>query len=82
MLLQMFYDLLTELAIWLVGPPEDGACVSNDCLLNILIENAQDNVDILLPTLQFIEVQPDFAKYDGLTWIKTNLIAVFVDQCP
>lgn len=45
-----------ELAIWMVGPPEDGACVSNDCLLNILIENAQDNSDILLPTLQFVEV--------------------------
>lgn len=51
--------LLAELALWLVGPPEDGACVSSDCLLNILIENAQDNLDILLPTLQFVEASND-----------------------
>lgn len=30
--------------------------IQTDCLLNIIIENAQDNLDILLPTLQFIEV--------------------------
>lgn len=30
--------------------------IHTDCLLNIIIENAQDNVDILLSTLQFVEV--------------------------
>lgn len=30
--------------------------IQTDCLLNIIIENAQDNQDILLPTLQFVEV--------------------------
>lgn len=32
------------------------AIIQTDCLLNIIIENAQDNQDILLPTLQFVEV--------------------------
>lgn len=32
------------------------AIIHTDCLLNIIIENAQDNQDILLPTLQFVEV--------------------------
>lgn len=32
------------------------AIIHTDSLLNILIENAQDNLDILLPTLQFVEV--------------------------
>lgn len=33
------------------------AIIHTDCLLNIIIENAQDNQDILLPTLQFVEVK-------------------------
>lgn len=59
-----------ELATWLVGSSiiVDGddlasstidsgpAIIHTDCLLNIIIENAQDNSDILLPTLQFVEV--------------------------
>lgn len=28
----------------------------NNCLLTILIENAHENTDIFLPTLQFVEV--------------------------
>lgn len=62
---------ISELATWLVGSSivvdsDDLATNSNhesaptilhtDSLLNIIIENAQDNLDILLPTLQFIEV--------------------------
>lgn len=58
-----------ELATWLVGSSiiVDGddlavstngaAIIQTDCLLNIIIENAQDNQDILLPTLQFVEVR-------------------------
>lgn len=34
----------------------DADSIGNDCLLTIIIENAHDNSDILLPTLQFIEV--------------------------
>lgn len=50
-----------ELATWLVGPNivdnEDATRNdNNDCLLNIIIENAQENIEILLPTLQFVEV--------------------------
>lgn len=62
--------LFTELATWLVGSAivvdsDDlavstsenvAAIIHTDCLLNIIIENAQDNQDILLPTLQFVEV--------------------------
>lgn len=62
--------LITELAIWLVGSPivvdgddlavstndHSAALIHTDCLLNIIIENAQDNMDVLLPTLQFVEV--------------------------
>lgn len=62
---------LIELATWLVGSAiavdvDDLAVSTNenapaiihtDCLLNIIIENAQDNQDILLPTLQFVEVK-------------------------
>lgn len=43
-----------ELAIWLLGAEDD--CMG-DGLLTILIENAQENSNILLPTLQFIEVR-------------------------
>lgn len=35
---------------------EQTTIVNTDCLLNIIVENAQDNLDILLPTLQFVEV--------------------------
>lgn len=36
---------------------DDGPTILHaDCLFNIIIENAQDNLDILLPTLQFVEV--------------------------
>ncbi|XP_031629620.1 protein FAM160B1-like isoform X2 [Contarinia nasturtii] len=62
-----------QLATWLVGSPivvdGDDLAVSTientptinhtDCLLNIIIENAQDNQDILLPTLQFVEALLD-----------------------
>lgn len=37
-----------------MGKPDD-INPTNDCLLTIIIENAQDNSDILLPTLQFVE---------------------------
>lgn len=43
-----------ELAIWLIGVEDDSI---GDGLLTILIENAQENSNILLPTLQFIEVR-------------------------
>lgn len=46
---------LEELSNWLVGD-ESVEIVPNDCLLNIVIENAQDNSDVLLATMQFIEV--------------------------
>lgn len=58
-------EMRDELAVWLVGSDimvdshgtdGDETVVKTDCLLNIIIENAQDNFDILLPTLQFIEV--------------------------
>ncbi|XP_058061797.1 FHF complex subunit HOOK interacting protein 2A-like [Anopheles bellator] len=45
--------LLDEIAHWLVG--EDELLDVNNCLLTILIENAHENSDILLPTLQFVE---------------------------
>nr|XP_040218886.2 FHF complex subunit HOOK interacting protein 2A-like [Anopheles coluzzii] len=45
--------LLDEIANWLIG--EDELMDINNCLLTILIENAHENTDILLPTLQFVE---------------------------
>lgn len=42
------------MANWLIGNVEEQD-IGNDCLLTILIENAHENSDILLPTLQFIE---------------------------
>uniref|UniRef100_A0A182N6Q9 FERM domain-containing protein n=1 Tax=Anopheles dirus TaxID=7168 RepID=A0A182N6Q9_9DIPT len=45
--------LLDEIANWLIG--EDDLMDVNNCLLTILIENAHENSDILLPTLQFVE---------------------------
>uniref|UniRef100_A0A182MRR9 FHF complex subunit HOOK-interacting protein C-terminal domain-containing protein n=1 Tax=Anopheles culicifacies TaxID=139723 RepID=A0A182MRR9_9DIPT len=45
--------LLDEIANWLIG--EDELMDVNNCLLTILIENAHENTDILLPTLQFVE---------------------------
>lgn len=60
--------LSDELATWLVGSDiviehrptgddvVDAKALKTDCLLNIIIENAQDNLDILLSTLQFVEV--------------------------
>uniref|UniRef100_A0A182R111 FHF complex subunit HOOK-interacting protein C-terminal domain-containing protein n=1 Tax=Anopheles farauti TaxID=69004 RepID=A0A182R111_9DIPT len=45
--------LLDEIANWLIG--EDELLDVNNCLLTILIENAHENTDILLPTLQFVE---------------------------
>lgn len=44
------------MAVWLTGAKTINDINGSDCLLTILIENAQDNSDILLPTLQFIEV--------------------------
>lgn len=65
----LFEHFYSELATWLVGSAivvdgddlavstdENTAIIHTDCLLNIIIENAQDNQDILLPTLQFVEV--------------------------
>lgn len=43
---------IIEIANWLVG--HEGTS-HNDCLLNIIIENAYDNSDVFLPTMQFIE---------------------------
>lgn len=43
--------LSEEVATWLVGTEINGS----DCLLNIVIENAQDNQEVLLQTLQFVE---------------------------
>lgn len=48
-------SLLEEVATWLVGTEINGT----DCLLNILIENAQDNQDVLLQTLQLVEALLD-----------------------
>lgn len=48
-------SLMEEIATWLVGTEING----NDCLLNIIIENAQDNSEILLQTLQFVEALLD-----------------------
>jgi len=47
--------LLEEIATWLVGTEINGS----DCLLNIIIENAQDNSEVLLQTLQFVEALLD-----------------------
>lgn len=44
--------MFTEIATWLVGSEVSS---DNDCLLNIIIENAYDNSDVFLPTMQFIE---------------------------
>lgn len=58
--------LSDELATWLVGSDividkksgdDESNSLKTDCLLNIIIENAQDNLDVLLPTLQFVEVR-------------------------
>lgn len=58
-------EIRDEVAVWLVGSDividtyvhgDNENVLKTDCLLNIIIENAQDNLDILLPTLQFIEV--------------------------
>lgn len=43
--------MLEEVATWLVGTEINGS----DCLLNIIIESAQDNPDVLIQTLQFVE---------------------------
>lgn len=48
-------SLLEEVATWLVGTEINGT----DCLLNIVIENAQDNPDVLLQTLQLVEALLD-----------------------
>ncbi|KAJ6619977.1 FHF complex subunit HOOK interacting protein 2A [Pseudolycoriella hygida] len=48
-----------EIAIWLIGAEDD---TMGDGLLTILIENAQENSNILLPTLQFIESLLDNAN--------------------
>lgn len=48
------FVLFPEIANWLIG--EDELMDINNCLLTILIENAHENTDILLPTLQFVEV--------------------------
>lgn len=65
-------EMRDEIAVWLVGSdivvdPCSGSSgdenlLKTDCLLNIIIENAQDNLDILLPTLQFIEVSTQYKR--------------------
>ncbi|XP_065095265.1 FHF complex subunit HOOK interacting protein 2A-like [Ochlerotatus camptorhynchus] len=47
--------LLDEIANWLIGEGEITDINGTDCLLTILIENAHENSDILLQTLQFVE---------------------------
>lgn len=47
----------SELAGWLIG--EEERAMPADCLLNIIIDNAQDNAELLLPTLQFVEALID-----------------------
>ncbi|XP_055640035.1 FHF complex subunit HOOK interacting protein 2A-like [Toxorhynchites rutilus septentrionalis] len=47
--------LLDEIAHWLIGEEDIKDINGTDCLLTILIENAHENSDILLQTLQFVE---------------------------
>lgn len=47
--------LLDEIANWLIGESDITEINGTDCLLTILIENAHENSDILLQTLQFVE---------------------------
>ncbi|XP_021704456.1 protein FAM160B1 [Aedes aegypti] len=47
--------LLDEIANWLIGEGDITDINGTDCLLTILIENAHENSDILLQTLQFVE---------------------------
>lgn len=47
--------LLDEIANWLIGEGDIASINGADCLLTILIENAHENSDILLQTLQFVE---------------------------
>ncbi|XP_053697178.1 FHF complex subunit HOOK interacting protein 2A-like [Sabethes cyaneus] len=47
--------LLDEIANWLIGEGDITDINGADCLLTILIENAHENSDILLQTLQFVE---------------------------
>lgn len=82
--------MIAELATWLVGSAivvdsddlavsthENAAIIHSDCLLNIIIENAQDNQDILLPTLQFVEVCSSFCfNYILIAWLIFNLYQV------
>lgn len=51
--------LSDEIATWLVGEGRIEEINGSDCLLTILIENAQDNSDLLLSTLQFVEALLD-----------------------
>lgn len=51
--------LSNEIATWLVGEGQIEEINGSDCLLTILIENAQDNSDLLLSTLQFVEALLD-----------------------
>lgn len=51
-----------EIANWMIGEETEecsgdigGGTLMNDNLLTIIIENAYENTDILLPTLQFVE---------------------------
>lgn len=50
---------LKEIATWLTGVSNITDITGSDCLLTILIENAQDNSDILLQTLQLVEALLD-----------------------
>ncbi|XP_058451957.1 FHF complex subunit HOOK interacting protein 2A-like [Malaya genurostris] len=47
--------LLDEIANWLIGEGDITDINGADCLLTILIENAHENSDLLLQTLQFVE---------------------------
>lgn len=49
-------EYVLEIANWLIGEGDIADINGADCLLTILIENAHENSDILLQTLQFVEV--------------------------
>ncbi|XP_055389860.1 FHF complex subunit HOOK interacting protein 2A-like [Condylostylus longicornis] len=52
-------NFMDEIANWLVGETNSEPYSATDCLLTIIIENMQDNSEILLAGLQFIEALLD-----------------------
>ena len=51
----MLYYFHLEIATWLTGVNSISEISGSDCLLTIIVENAQDNSDTLLQTLQLVE---------------------------